>query len=129
MNDAYFVEHGWPKSPGKFDPAALRQRLAEISETAALWEAKFMAENIDGALLRAAAQRCIQIIAEATRKIHSNFKEQHPEIPWRDIYAMRNRITHEYGNLNDSYVWAAISIDVPKLLVTLRACFPDSTEF
>lgn len=136
MSDAYFAEHGWPKSPHKFNPNILRQHLTEISETAALCayitatgEARFMEEDKEGALLRAAAQRCIQVIAEATRKIHSDFKEQHPEIPWRDIYAMRNRITHEYGDLNDSYIWAAVSVDVPRLLHLLRACFPDSPEF
>lgn len=127
MNDAYFTEHGWPKSPGEFSSAALERRVDEISEAASLCvhivsmgEAEFMANSDDGALRRAAAERCIQVIAEATRKIHSDFKERHPEIPWRDIYAMRNRITHEYGDLNDSYVWAAISVDIPGLVILLR---------
>jgi uncharacterized protein with HEPN domain len=52
-----------------------------------------------------AVVRNIEIIGEAA----------HPEIPWQDIYAMRNRVSHGYFAINTQVVWVTIQRDLPEL--------------
>jgi len=63
--------------------------------------------------------RCLTVIGEATTKImanHAGFTEAHPEIPWRDMRTMRNRLTHGYNEINLDTVWDVTQIDLPALL-------------
>ena len=39
-----------------------------------------------------AVVRAIEIIGEAARRVSENFRALHPEVPWRDMIAMRNRM-------------------------------------
>lgn len=45
----------------------------------------------------------ITIIGEATKRLSSDFRQQHPEIPWREIAGMRNVIVHEYDQVDLAY--------------------------
>ena len=43
------------------------------------------------------------------------FKEQHADIEWSQIFGMRNRLVHDYGNVDYSIVYETISMDIPQL--------------
>ncbi|MCL2000732.1 MAG: DUF86 domain-containing protein [Planctomycetes bacterium] len=63
--------------------------------------------------------RCLIVIGEATTKImvgNTEFVEMHPEIPWREIRRMRNRLTHVYYDINLDTVWDVTQTDLPALL-------------
>lgn len=63
------------------------------------------------------------IIGEAATKImdgHAAFAEQHPEVPWRAMRGMRNRIAHGYFEINLEVVWDTVQIALPDLLERLR---------
>lgn len=47
-------------------------------------------------LVQSAVIRELEIVGEAAGKIEDEFRETYPNIPWRMIVAMRNRLTHEY---------------------------------
>ena len=40
--------------------------------------------------------RSLEIIGEATKKVSKEFTEEHPEIPWRKMAGMRDRLIHDY---------------------------------
>ena len=63
--------------------------------------------------------RLIQI-AENSDKLTENFKTQHSFIPWRAMKGMRNRIVHEYGNVDLSVVYDTVKKDIPALLIELK---------
>lgn len=63
--------------------------------------------------------RLIQI-AENSDKPTVDFKNFHSTIPWRAMKGMRNKIVHEYGNVDLSVVYDTITNDIPKLLQLLR---------
>jgi uncharacterized protein with HEPN domain len=42
-------------------------------------------------------------------------RDQHPEIPWTDIKALRNVVVHNYFGIDWLEVWSAASTDVPVL--------------
>jgi len=65
-----------------------------------------------------AVLRNIEIIGEAARNIerhHPDTAVKHPEIPWEDIYLMRNRVTHGYFSVDLELVWKTLRGDIPEL--------------
>jgi uncharacterized protein with HEPN domain len=56
------------------------------------------------------------IIGEATKRISSEFRTQHPEIPWREMAGMRNVIVHEYDQLDFEVIWDVVSHRLDELL-------------
>ena len=66
-----------------------------------------------------AVERCIEVIGEAARHVSEAFKEQHPDIPWRDIVQQRNVIAHGYFRLEHKRLWQVASVEVPRLVEQL----------
>lgn len=62
-----------------------------------------------------AVVRNLEIIGEAAKNIPKEVKDRHPEIAWRKIESMRNRIIHEYFNVDLEIVWDTIQKDLPTL--------------
>lgn len=68
--------------------------------------------------------RNIEILGEAANNIMKNdpdFTEKHSEIPWVVIYAMRNRISHAYFQVDLGVVWNTIQNDLPAMKEKVQA--------
>ncbi|MBQ7779829.1 MAG: DUF86 domain-containing protein [Clostridia bacterium] len=63
--------------------------------------------------------RLIQV-SENSDKLTDDFKIRHNTIPWRAVKGMRNRIVHEYGNVDMSVVYDTVKNDIPNLLLELK---------
>ncbi|KGE01221.1 hypothetical protein JL39_08775 [Rhizobium sp. YS-1r] len=64
----------------------------------------------------------IMAIGECATKIMERFPDfvvEHPEIPWRDIRNMCNRIAHQYFDLDVDTVWMTVDRMIPELLSQL----------
>lgn len=59
-------------------------------------------------------------LGELCRIVDDAFAAAHPEIPWREMYGLRNRIVHDYEGVNLRLVWEIISEDIPALKDTLE---------
>lgn len=57
----------------------------------------------------------IMIIGEAANMLTSDFRDEHPEIPWRQIIDMRNVLVHGYYNTSPLFVWETYTNDLPFL--------------
>ena len=62
--------------------------------------------------------RLIQV-SENARKLTDTFKEEHNQVPWGDVYGLRNRIVHDYGMVDLHVVYATLIKDVPELINSL----------
>ena len=60
-------------------------------------------------------------MGELCRIVDAAFAECHPEIPWREMNGLRNRIVHDYEGVNLRLVWEIISGDIPSLRNILKA--------
>ena len=54
-------------------------------------------------------------LGELAGKVDNEYREIHREIPWSQIYGLRNRIVHDYEGVNFMLVWEIISNDLQEL--------------
>ena len=59
-------------------------------------------------------------LGEIANKVDEEFQNAHKEIPWRQVYGLRNKIVHDYEGVNLKLVWEIISDDLPELKETLE---------
>ena len=59
--------------------------------------------------------RLIQI-SENAKRMSDKYKSEHDDIPWIAIYGLRNRIVHDYGNVDLDIVYSTLKNDIPQLL-------------
>ena len=67
-----------------------------------------------------ATLRNLELIGEAATHVPDAVRKAHPEIPWRTIVGMRNRVAHGYVRIDNDIVWDIIQNDIPALLPALR---------
>jgi uncharacterized protein with HEPN domain len=71
------------------------------------------------------------ILGEAATKLlqeHGDFLARHPEVPWRSMKGMRNRIAHGYFDINLEVVWQTVQTALPDLLTRLPAIQSDARQ-
>ena len=66
-------------------------------------------------MLQDAVIRKIEIIGEAVKNLPKEFKEEHPEIPWKDIASMRDKVIHGYFGVDLDLVFDIAQRDIPEL--------------
>ena len=93
----------------------LRKTLEEIDIILKYSHEKNKEELYDEpVLLDAIIFRMIQM-SEHMNNISDDFKTRYSNIAWNDIKGFRNRLVHSYGSVDLSFVFNAISVDIPKL--------------
>jgi uncharacterized protein with HEPN domain len=71
-------------------------------------------------MFRLALVRAIEVIGEAAGKVSADGRQAHPDIPWSQMAAARNRLIHGYDIINLDILWRIAAEDVPPLIVELR---------
>jgi len=64
--------------------------------------------------------KLLEIIGEACSHLEVKFHKAHPEVPWPKIISMRNRLTHEYWEVDLDIVWKTAKERVPELKKQLQ---------
>jgi uncharacterized protein with HEPN domain len=100
----------------KFDDAA---RLGHIYD--AICRIETYVSGIDkpaflaNGMMQDAVVRQIEIIGEAARNISDELQKKHPELPWIEMHAIRNKIVHDYLEINTDIIWDTVQNDLPTL--------------
>lgn len=61
-----------------------------------------------------AVVRALEIVGEAAKRLPMSLRREYPDIPWKRMAGMRDRIIHGYDNVDLEIVWDVVKKDVPK---------------
>ncbi len=65
--------------------------------------------------LRRAFVRSLEIIGEAAKKVPDDFRAAHPDVEWRAMAGMRDRLIHDYFGVDFELVWDVVRNRIPEL--------------
>jgi uncharacterized protein with HEPN domain len=71
-------------------------------------------------MMQDAVMHQIEIIGEASNNISEEFQERHLELPWMQMRAIRNKIVHDYREVNLNIIWDTVKNDLPSLKKQVR---------
>jgi len=71
---------------------------------------------LESATFRNAVCLCLLQIGELVAGLSDDFKENHPDVPWREIKLLRNIVAHRYGQIDSDVIWEICLADVPELM-------------
>jgi len=74
---------------------------------------------------RSAVMYQIMIIGEAVGRLSAEYRELHPEVPWRQMAGMRNRLIHGYHDVDLDELWITATGDVAALIALVRPLLPE----
>jgi len=57
----------------------------------------------------------IEIIGEASNQISDTFRDEHPDLPWMEMRAIRNKIVHDYRGIELEIIWDTVNNNLPGL--------------
>ena len=66
-------------------------------------------------IVQDAIVRQLEIIGEATKGISFEFKDRNPQIPWKIMSGMRDKLIHDYIEVDFKMVWSTATKDIPEL--------------
>lgn len=75
-----------------------------------------------------AVVRNLEVIGEATKNLSSHLRKAHPNIPWKGMAGMRDKVIHHYFGINYDIVWTVAKQEVPGLLPQIEDILTRETE-
>lgn len=98
-----------------------RERLGDIAEAIAAIKAHASEKRVDQRFRRDAILYNLLIVGEAVKALGEETKVQRPEIPWRQIAGLRDRLAHEYYRIEMGEIESIIEHDLGPLAAAIGA--------
>jgi uncharacterized protein with HEPN domain len=64
-------------------------------------------------MIQDAVLRNMEILGEASKRVSAPLREQAPDIPWREMAGMRDKLIHDYFGVDLSLVWDVVARELP----------------
>lgn len=94
----------------------IRDALADIATYTSAGREAFFDERIR----QDATLRKLEVIGQAVKNLSEESKSSRPQIPWKQIAGMRDKVIHDYFGVNLEIVWAVVEKDLPRLDQAVR---------
>ena len=78
-----------------------------------------MQDLMEDKVLSRACLKSLEIIGEASRNISENLRMAHPEVPWRQMTGLRNKLVHHYFGVDWEIVDDALKNELPDIRLNI----------
>ena len=102
---------------------AIRLRhVLDAAREAVAFAAGHSRQDLDGdRMLSLSLVRLLEVMGEAAKGVSDDLRNASPNIPWRQMAGMRDRLIHAYFDVNLDAVWRTVTDDLPPLIDQLES--------
>ncbi len=97
------------------DEIYVRHILDSIREITGFLAGKKYEDFLQDKLLQNGILRGLEIVGEAAKKLSEAFRAKHPMIPWKQVVGMRDKLIHDYFDVDLEVVWKTATEDILQL--------------
>ena len=94
----------------------IRDSAERIFKYTAAGKEVFLAET----MIQDAVVRNLEIIGEAVKRISEKTRNSHPDVPWKQIAGMRDKMIHEYFGVDLELIWRVVEKDLRQFAGTVQ---------
>lgn len=106
--------------PRHDDIIAFRHMLDHAREAVDMIAGKKPGDLSRERMLELSLIRLVEVIGEAAARVSPVGQAKCPEIPWREVVGIRNRLIHGYDSVDLDVLWDTIELDLPPLIAQLE---------
>lgn len=96
--------------------ADIVQAAADIVDYCQIAREEFLGDR----MRQRAVIQCFEVIGEATKKLPKSFRDKYPDVPWRAMAGFRDKLIHDYFEVDRALLWSTATREVPGLLARLN---------
>lgn len=67
--------------------------------------------------------RQLEVIGEATKRLSMSTRQRFVQVPWKDMAGMRDKLIHDYIQVDLMIVWVTISEEATPLLIKIEQIY------
>ncbi len=75
-----------------------------------------------------AVTRALEIMGEATKRLPMSLRDRYPDIPWKAMAGIRDRIIHAYDRIDYDIIWNAVRHEFPQIRPMIEQVLKDHEE-
>jgi uncharacterized protein with HEPN domain len=68
-----------------------------------------------------AVVRALEVVGEAAKRVSEDLRKEYPQVPWRGMMGMRDKVIHGYYGVHAEVVWRTVHEDLPLLRKAISA--------
>lgn len=98
----------------------LEHILAQIKDIISFTRGQSLDEFLNSRITQAATIRCFEVIGEATKNLPAVFKDKYPDVEWKKMAGMRDKLIHDHIDVDLWAVWNVVEQILPPLEIRLK---------
>lgn len=108
-----------PSRTSRNDVARLDDIRSACARIVSFTRHKQLPDFVGDPLLQSGVGLQLLIVGEAATHVMESTRKKFPQIPWKKMSQLRNRVAHAYWDVDPLKIWSTIVSDIPKLLEDL----------